>query len=114
MHVTGINGRSGAVVGLVDSGADTTSFPFGYASLMGYSLATLRQQSSVGVAGATASYVAQAPCSMLVPEIPAVVVQIYPAFVPGSQLVLWGRQDFMARFDVAMMEKQQRFSITPC
>jgi hypothetical protein len=114
MQVTGINGQSGAVIGLVDSGADTTSFPLGYASLMGYSAATLTQQPSVGVAGATNSYLATVPCSMFVVGLPAVVIPITPTFVPGSQLVLWGRQDFMARFDVTVMEKQQQFSITPC
>jgi hypothetical protein len=113
MNVTGINGQSGAVMGLVDSGADGTAFPLGYASLMGYSAATLSQQTCVGVGGAATTYVATVPCSMFVIGNPAVVIPIQPSFVPSSQFVLWGRRDFMACYDVAILEKQQQFTITP-
>lgn len=100
-------------MGLVDSGADTTSFPFGYASLMGYTPATLNPQMSFGVAGSTTSYLAKEPSSMFVPEVEKIVIDIRPLFIPGSQMVLWGRDDFMMRFDVAIREKAQEFSITP-
>jgi hypothetical protein len=36
LSVTGINGQTGLVAGLIDSGADNTVFPAGYAPLMGY------------------------------------------------------------------------------
>ena len=40
LHVTGPSGASGAIVGVVDSGADSTCLPFSYGSLMGYGPAT--------------------------------------------------------------------------
>jgi len=113
MEVTGINGTMGPVMGLVDSGADITAFPIGYAGLMGYSAATLTQGTVVGAGGSTASYVATVPCSMAILGLPTIVIEIQPAFVRGLESVLWGRKDFMARCDVTVMESQQQFSFTP-
>ena len=39
--MTGINGASGNVTGLIDTGADITQLPVGFASLMGYDASTL-------------------------------------------------------------------------
>lgn len=36
LSVTGVNGQTGLVAGLIDSGADNTVLPAGYAPLMGY------------------------------------------------------------------------------
>lgn len=99
-------------MGLVDPGADTTSFPLGYASLMGYTPQMLIPQTTMQVAGTTTTFLAQQPSTMYVPEIPDVVIETTPLFVPGSQLVLWGRCDFMARFDVAVIERRQIFTLT--
>jgi len=46
------------------------------------------------------------------PENPAVKVEMHPLFVQGAQTPLWGRQDFMKRYDVTFLEGQQRFIIT--
>lgn len=113
MHVTGINGQNGPIVGIVDSGADTTTLPFGYVSLMGYTSATLTQETITQAAGTAMAYRALQPSTAVVPEIPEVPVEICPTFVQG-QVALWGRLDFMACFEVVIMEKQQQFSITPC
>lgn len=51
-------------------------------------------------------------CKMYVPEIPGSVIEFYPQFIQGSQMVLWGRQDFMNRFDVMIQESKQAFTIT--
>lgn len=113
MTVTGINGKSGLVVGIVDSGADTTSLPYEYATLMGYTTASLAPETFIQVGGTAGAQRATAPSKAVVPEIPAVEVEIRPLFVPGAQVALWGRQDFMARFSVAFFESEQRFTITP-
>jgi hypothetical protein len=112
MNVTGINGRSGGVMGIVDSGADTTTFPFEYASLMGYSPATLTQETFTQAAGNGVGYRATQQCTAVVPEIPLKVVQMMPSFIQGAQMVLRGRTDFMRAFEVAFHETQQRFTIT--
>lgn len=112
MNVTGINGRSGVVAGIVDTGADSSSFPFEYAQLMGYSTATLVPE-TFGQAGGTGNgYLATQPCTAVVPEIPGTVVSMTPSFIPGSGMVLWGRTDFMMAFDVTISESSQQFTIT--
>jgi hypothetical protein len=70
MQVAGINRRSGLVMGMVDSGADTSSFPFAYASLMGYTPATLTQQTIGQVAGSALAYRATQPLRGLRPGDP--------------------------------------------
>jgi hypothetical protein len=112
MNVTGINGQGGVVYGIVDSGADTSSFPFGYATLMGYTPATLTPETFRQVGGAGTAYRALAPSTAVVPEIPGVTVQMHPQFVQGSEMVLWGRMDFMRYFNVAFDEPNQQFTIT--
>jgi hypothetical protein len=113
LTLTGLNGRSGNVLGLVDSGADTTSLPFGYASLMGYSAATLTKEDCGQVVGTATAYRATHACKAIVPEAPGVEIEMLPLFVAGSEIVLWGRRDFMRRFEVLISESHQRFSITP-
>jgi len=36
LHVTGLNGRDRVIPGLVDSGADSSVLPAGYAPILGY------------------------------------------------------------------------------
>lgn len=113
MNVTGINGRDGNVLGLIDSGADKTCFPLAYASLMGYAPTDLDQVVSTGIGGATVTHVAKQPSTMFVVGLPHIIIDIWPLFLPGGQMVLWGRSDFMTRYDIGIMEKAQQFSITP-
>lgn len=113
MTLVGINGRSGNVIGIVDSGADASCLPFDYATLMGYTVETLHEEAFLQVGGSATAYRATEPCSAFVPEIPEVVVEMYPLFVRGAEMILWGRTDFMAEFDVRLMEKAQVFTITP-
>lgn len=101
------------VLGLVDSGADASTFPFGYATLLGYSSATLTRSTSSTAGGNTTTFVAKAPSTAEVLEVPGVTVQMHPVFAQAIEVVVWGRIDFMTYFDVNFMETQQRFSITP-
>ena len=113
MHLHGINGKSGPVWGLIDSGADRTSLPWEFAALMGYEPEDLQREPCVQAGGTTFAYMATKPCTAVVPEIPDVPVSFNPTFIQGAQIILWGRQDVMRSFDVTIMETQQRFSITP-
>ena len=111
LHLTGLGGQSGAVTGLIDSGADLTQLPHGYASLMGYTRAQLRQI-DVGTAGSVAqAFEATVPCAAYVIGLPEVPFQLLPIFSPAATYVLWGRRDFMQIFDVTIREKQQAFTI---
>jgi hypothetical protein len=113
MDVTGVNGQKGAIYGLVDSGADITSLPFGWAPVLGYTPTTLTQEDFNQAGGTGTAYRAKTPCTAFVPEISEVVVTFLPSFIPGGQFVLWGRTDFMAVYDVTFQESQQRFIIQP-
>lgn len=100
--------------GIVDSGADSTSLPFGYALLMGYTDDTLTPEEFGQASGTNGiGFKATVPCTAVVPEIPDVTIEMLPLFVQGSQYPLWGRLDFMAKFDLTIQENQQQFSITP-
>jgi hypothetical protein len=110
LEVTGINGQSGSVIGLLDSGADMTQLPIGFASLMGYDQATL-QPISIGTAGAPAQALrATKPCRAIIPGLPAAPVDLLPVYSP-SPFALWGRTDFFAKFGVMIEEKHQRFTL---
>jgi hypothetical protein len=110
LHLTGINGASGAVVGLLDSGADVTSLPLGYASLMGYRPETLTSM-IIGTAGAPAqAHRANQPCAAEVIGIEGVKFELHPVFVSNAT-PLWGRSDFMRIFRVLFDEVGQRFEL---
>jgi hypothetical protein len=113
MYVQGADGRGRTVTGIVDSGADSTSFPFDYAALFGYDATSLREEAFIHAGGAGIAYMALHPCKAHVPEIPDVVFDIYPQFIRGAQMVLWGRRDFMRTFDVTIQEADQRFIVVP-
>ena len=113
MEVTGLNGTSMRIYGIVDSGADQTSLPFEYASIFGYDETTLSQRQFRQVEGTGTSYVATTPCTAVVMEIPGTTVSLSPQFIKGSQIVLWGRLDFMRSFHVTVRESEQIFVIEP-
>lgn len=112
LHVTGINGKGGIIVGLIDSGADKTVLPAGYAPLLGYKGPDLDAVQGVQVGGSVTLRSAKQPSEAYVPEIDDLVFPITPCFVQGCQIALWGRADLMQQFDIAIMDRQQQFSLT--
>jgi hypothetical protein len=111
VHLTGANGKGGNVVGLLDTGADVTSMPVGFASLMGYGAQTLTPI-TVGTASAPASALqATLPCAARVVGIEDVQFPLHPVFVFGSTGVLWGRTDLMKVFRVLFDEAAATFSL---
>lgn len=114
LHVTGINGRSGVIPGLIDTGADNTVLPSGYAPLMGYTGADLVTVQGTQVGGSVTLRNAIKPSEAYVPEIDDLVFPLKPCFVQGCQNALWGRADLMQHFDITIMQRTQRFSLTRC
>lgn len=112
LHITGINGRSGVIPGLLDCGADNTVLPAGYAPLMGYTAADLDTSQGTQVGGSVTLRTATKASKAYVPEIPDLVFDMKPCFIQGCQNALWGRADLMQHFDVTIMERTQRFSLT--
>lgn len=113
LHVTGINGQSGLIPGLLDTGADSTVLPAGYAPLMGYTGADLQTVPGTQVSGSVTLRNATKPSSAYIPEMPGLVFDVMPCFVHGCQNALWGRADLMQHFDITLMERKQQFSLTP-
>jgi hypothetical protein len=111
--VTGINGESGIISGLIDSGADDTSLPYGYAALMGYDESNLVPEEFGQVAGDFTAQRATVPSYMVVPQIPDLRIEFYPAFIEDSEIAIWGRLDFMSHFEVTIQEYNQVFTLRP-
>jgi Retroviral aspartyl protease len=112
LHVTGPRGAKGDIAGLIDSGADGTVLPAGYAPLMGYTPADIAVQQGAGVGGSVIMHQATTPSQAFVPEIPDLVFDLNPSFVQGCQIALWGRKDLLHHFDVHIMERRKQFSLT--
>lgn len=112
MIVGGLNGRNGPVLGIVDSGADMTCFPDGYAPLMGFSDEDLEPLSANQAGGETTFRRAKHQIEIWLPEMPDVRVTLQPTFIGGS-LALWGRDDFFRAFRVLMDEPAQCFELHP-
>jgi hypothetical protein len=85
LQVTGINGRSGPILGLIDSGADRTCLPSGYARLMGYTPADLEQVNvTVADGSSTAVWNATRPAHGYVIGIEDITFELWPSFMPGG------------------------------
>lgn len=112
LHVTGLDGRGRVIPGLIDSGADRSVLPAGYAPIMGYSGADLAFVQGSQVSGSVTLRRATTPAAAYVPEFPDLIFDMAPFFVDGCQHALWGRADLMRHFDVTIMERLQQFSLT--
>lgn len=112
LAVTGPRGAKGPIAGLIDSGADGTVLPAGYAPLMGYSASELVAQQGAQVGGSVTMWQATRPSQAFIPEIPDLVFDLSPCFVHGCQTALWGRKDLLHHFDVHIMERRKQFSLT--
>ncbi len=113
LHVMGLDGLGRTIPGLVDSGADRTVLPAGYAPLLGYSHGDLAFEQGTQVSGSVALRRAIKPSKAHVPEFPDLGFDLAPFFVEGCQHALWGRTDLMWRFDVTIMERRRQFSLNP-
>jgi Retroviral aspartyl protease len=113
LQITGLDGRSRTVPGLIDSGADNSVLPAGYAPIMGYSGADLALVQGSQVSGSVTLRRATKPAAAYVPEFPDLVFDMWPFFVDGCQHALWGRADLMRHFDVTIVERLQQFSLIP-
>jgi hypothetical protein len=113
LHVEGLDGRGRMIPGLIDSGADSSVLPAGYAPLLGYTRADLVRVEGTQVGGSVTLLRAIRPSRVYVPELPDLAFELAPFFVHGCQHALWGRADLMAHFDVTISESRQQFSIIP-
>ncbi len=116
LYVTGPNGKSGAIPGVIDSGADMTCLPLGYASLMGYEAGSnLTLADGHQASGKMQVWAAESTtCEAHVVGLTDHVFELRPSFVEGNEIPLWGRGDFFLAFQPTFDEVAQEFSLTPC
>ncbi len=114
VRVTGLNGSTRLISGLIDSGADRTSLPMAFTSAMGYGSDTLRAAKlRVADGSDVAVWTAKVPVEAYVAGRPDLRLELRPMFVPGRNVqALWGRADFFKPFRVGFEEAAQRFSLT--
>jgi hypothetical protein len=111
LTLTGIHGTSSTVVGLLDTGADTTALPVAHAKFLGYELDLLRQ-TTIGTADGTGvAFRAARPSTAIVPGLESVQISVCPIFVPGAQTPLWGRKDVMRPFKILFDEAGRSFTL---
>lgn len=102
LNLTGLTGTSGPIVGLLDSGADNTALPTGYAALMGYQAPQL-ERIEVGTAkGSGYAWQAKDPCRATL-EGSSLTIDLHPTFVDCAT-PLWGRGDVMRMFTAVAIE----------
>lgn len=110
MQVTGINGKSFRIRGIIDSGADGATIPERFTSQLGYGPGTLRPVKFRHSGGESTSQVATTPCTSEVPQFPGVIVPILPSF-SNVPFALWGQRDFMHEFDVEFQQSEGFFTL---
>ena len=110
LALSGVNGSTVNVIGLLDTGADVSSLPMPYATLMGYTSATLTQGAvTVADGSEVPCFRPNPPCGAALPASP-VATQISPTFMIGStvQNQVWGRLDVMAAFKTVAFKEQAK------
>lgn len=113
LHVTGVGRRGRMIPGLIDSGADSSVLPAGYAPLLGYGRADLDRVEGSQVGGSVTLLRATRPSTAYVPEFPELAFEMAPFFVHGCQHALWGRADLMHHFDITISERRQECLLAP-
>jgi hypothetical protein len=99
------------VRGLIDSGADMSVLPLGYAALLGYGSSDLSRSSAQQIAGRMDIWETANALSAALPGEREHPFSLGPVFINGALNVLWGRADFMRAWDVLVSEAQQEFTL---
>lgn len=101
---------------LVDSGCDVTSFPAGWASILGIEFDKCEKFSGLTAAGQDDEDDDKAP-RLWAPGVDAVVmgrrVHLEAVFRPGLPVILLGREDFFQAFRVSFDQRKKTFRLEP-
>lgn len=111
LELVGPGGGSVQVVGLIDTGADTSILPFDYASLLGYTIGSLESSQAQQVQGFADVHQATEPSMAWMAGVPQITFTTLPIFIPGALTPLWGRRDFLQTFPVAFFESRKEFVV---
>jgi hypothetical protein len=95
---------------LVDSGADLSCLPYGYAELLGYDDGDLTEYQGTQAQGAMSMYRAAIPIEAQLPG-DTRPFELHPSFIANGEMVLWGRLDLFRVFNVSFSETAQNFAL---
>jgi hypothetical protein len=101
------------VPGLIDSGADYSCFPLGYAPLLGYQASDLALEHGSQVGGAIDFRRAEDPMTAYIAGDAdrEFGFEVHPNFVEGADMILLGRLDFMMSWIVVIDEPAKEFTL---
>jgi hypothetical protein len=108
--VRGPSGREIEIRGLVDSGADKSVLPVGYAALLGYSSSNLKPEEIGQVEGKAQGKDAQVPCTAHVRGRPRAPFSMWPLFVDTLE-PLWGRADLMHAYVITISQRDKELRL---
>ncbi len=100
------------IVGIIDTGADTSVLPDGYRGLLGYDGRHLEAAQIQQVQGTASVHQATLAATCEIVGVSGFSFDMRPMFVPGAQNALWGRLDFLAACLLEVDEGSQTFTLT--
>jgi hypothetical protein len=112
LEFIGPSGGNVTILGLIDTGADTSILPFDYASLLGYTISSLESSQAQQVLGLAEVHLETESSLAWISGAPQITFTTLPIFIPGALNALWGRRDFLQAFPVAFFEARKEFVVT--
>lgn len=109
--LVGPNGSEVLLQGLIDSGADYSCVPLEYAARLGYAPAEGSFGEGTQLRGTIDFWRARDPLHAYLPGDRTMTFELYPHFVDGAEVTLWGRLDFMGTWEVVISQPRQTFTM---
>lgn len=114
MDVRARDGQYRRLTGLIDTGADFSTFPDSYAAELGVDLGALEAKDIDGVCGTCESRRSDEGFTARVAGLPdeeTVDLTVACQFLEKLPVIIWGRHDVLVHYDVQFCESQQLFKI---
>ncbi len=112
LQVTGPEGNSLPIRGLIDTGADRSSLPAEYAALLRLDPSDVAIETGQQVSGTFSVWTWPTTLQAFVIGQPEYAFEIHPTFTPGSLTGLWGRSDFLRLWNFVLDEGNQRLYLS--